>query len=254
MKARIEELPKPKMWTPEAKMYVPVRDVEVAFDFPAFGPGKYPEVMAQVLKAGQTLSTGEQTAFMLDAVYNSEDIRNHPRAKSVRGIFENRWFWVPSVNVWTPKSDRNPGMYSVFDESGEGLSRKYTTEELEDRLSGGIIERGVRFSQDYKVAFAPLNTIRAGSQDNISNDGAHIAVYRPDGAEKLDAVAKNFRFKPRSYIVENNTDENIQTLSALNRSWNLNDIRLNAYFNSNGDSRVGYVLSVSGSESADNKS
>lgn len=245
--SRVEEIK--RVWTPEANLWTSIGEVEVGFAFPALGPGNYHEIVKQVIDAGQGLPTGTQTAFMLDDVYNSGDVKNHPRAESVRGKMNDAWIWVSQVEVWTPQSIRNPGMYSVFDEKGEGLARIYTTEELEDRLSGGDTERGVRFSQDRTVAFAPQNTIMAGShkKGTLSQDGAYIATYGVDGTEKLDAVAENFVLKPHSWILNNNSDGNVQRVSALDRSRGLNDGRLSADFNSSGDGRGGYVFSVSGS-------
>lgn len=245
--SRIEEIG--RVWTKEARLLTPIRDVEVAFAFPIFGAGNYDIVVNQVLDAKQRLPTGEQTAFMLDDAYNSGDIKDNPRAESVRNIMNNGWLWVPSVNVLTPKNVKNPGMYSVFDEEGKGLSKQYDVNELEDILSGGSIERGVRFSKDMKVAFAPQNTIRAGKHDKgtLAYDGAYIAVYGVEGAEKLDKVANNFRFNPYSWVPINNTNTNIQTLSALCRGRDLGGNRLGAVFDSGSDDWDGYVVSVSGS-------
>ncbi|MBU1051035.1 MAG: hypothetical protein KJ718_00570 [Nanoarchaeota archaeon] len=190
---------------------------------------------------------------MLDEAYNSADdsVKESSRAKFVReDIMSNGWLWAPVVNVWTPRNIDNPGMYGVFDEAGEGLGRIYTTEELEDRLSGGKTERGVRFSKDRTVSFAPLNTIKGGYHEKgtLAQDGAFIGNYEVEGAEALDRVAKEFRSKPYSWVVSNDSNENIQTLSALSRHGILGDDRLDANFDSNGNSRDGYVLSVSGSK------
>ena len=251
--SRIEEVAKPA-WALETKLYVPVRDKEIVFGFPAFGPNTYAEAVKQVLGNGQRLPTGEQTAFMLDEAYNSNvpEVKNSARAKSVRtNIMRNGWLWVPQVNVWTPKT-ANSGMYSVYDKEGNGLGKVIDTNELEDRLSGGSIERGVRFSQDRSVAFAPLNTIRAGTHNKgtLAQDGAYIANYGVEGAEKIDKVASGFNFNPYSWIVDNNSGNNIQSLSALLRIWLLDGDRLLAGFDSYGGGRLGYVVSVSGSDSS----
>lgn len=212
----------------------------------------YNEVVAQVLankEIGARIPTGEQSAILLDETYNSADrsVRESPRREFVRkNITYYGWLWVPSVNVWTPQNTKNPGMYSVFDESGQGFVRTYTLEELEDRLNGADTERGVRFSKDRSVAFAPRNTIRPGEHNKgtLSQDGAFIAVYGPKGAEALDRVAERFRFKPSSWIVNNDSDKPIQTLSALYRHRYLGDVRLDANFDSDGNLRYGYVFSI----------
>jgi len=252
----IEELE--KVWTPEARFTIPQRLGETAFLFQAFGPGNYDNVVGQVMankERGANLPRGEQSAVMLDEVYNSDNpaITGSERSEFVReNIIRNGWLWVPNVNVWTPQDTKNPGMYAVFDENGQGLARTYTIEELEDRLKGADTERGVRFSQDRTVAFAPQNTIRAGYHEKgtLSKDGAFIAGYGVDGSEALDSVAKQFSFKPYSWTVDNDSGELVQTLSALYRYRDLVSDRLDAVFDSYGSGRYGYVISVSGSDSS----
>lgn len=248
--SKIEELG--RVWTPEANWQIPIDSGEAVFVFPAFGPNNYDAVVKQVLASRQRLPTGEQSAFMLDETYNSADegVKKSPRTEFVRKtIMNDGWLWVPQVNIWTPRDVKNPGMYSLFDENGEGLGKERDISELEDRLSGGSTERGVRFSQDRKVAFAPLNTITSGNHEKgkLSQDGAFIAVYRVKGAEKLDEVAKAFGRKPYSWTVDNNSNKPIQSLSALGGCGGLGAYRLYAYFYSGGADGSGYVLSVSGS-------
>ena len=245
--SRIEELG--KVWTPETNWRIPTVMGEVTFVFPAFGPNFRNEVVEQVLANKQRLPMGEQSAFMLDEAYNStdEDVKNSPRTEFVRkNIMYRGWLWVPNVNVWTPRNISNPGMYTVFDENGEDLAKERSVAELEDRLSGGSTEKGVRFSKDREVAFSPLGLIKKEYHEKgtLSQDGAFIANYGVEGSEKLDAVAKAFSFRPYSWIVENTTDKPIQTLSALHgRRYVVGD-RLFAYFNSKG-TWGGYVLPVS---------
>ncbi len=118
-------------------------------------------------------------------------------------------------------------------------------------MRGGENWKGVRFSQDGTVAFAPQNTITAGEhkKGTLAQDGAYNAVYGPKGAETLDRVAEQFRLNPYSWIVGNRSDKPIQTLSALNRGGVVIVSRLSANFISYGDNRSGYVVSVSGSKS-----
>ena len=248
--SRIEEIARPA-WALGASLGVPIKDEEVVFNFPAFGPDNYNGVVRKVLDNRQRLPTGKQTAFMLDEAYNSTnpEVKNSPRTKFVRDtIMRDGRLWIPNVNVWTPNSIRNPGMYVVFDENGQSLAKVYTIEELEDRLSGGSTERGVRFSRDGTVSFAPRNTIGSGNHEKgtLAYDGAFIASCGIDGAEKLDNAANGFALEPYSWIVDNNSGNNIQSLSGLCRGGNLVG-RLVADFSSGGDLRLGYVVSVSGS-------
>ena len=250
--SRIEELE--RVWTPEARWTIPEAPRESVFLFPAFGPGNYDNVLGQVIESKTVLPNGEQYAFLLDEAYNSMDkaIKKSPRSEFIRkDIMYDGWLWVPSVNVWTPKDAKIPGMYSVFDENGQGLTKVYKLEELEDRLSKGDTGKGVRFSQDRTVAFAPQKTIRAGEHEKgtLAQDGAFIANYGIEGSEALDRVAEQFRFKPYSWIVDNDSNKNVQSLSALDWVRYLDDGRLYASFNSDGDGRYGYIVSVSGSSS-----
>ncbi len=255
--SRIERVKRPA-WALEADLYVPTGDKEAAFGFPAFGPNNYSTIVRQALDNKQRLPTGEQTAFMLDEVYNSDvpGIKNSPEAQFVRDtIMKDRWLWVPVVNVWTPISDKNAGLYGVHDENGQWYSKVYTLEELEDRLSGGKTERGVKFSQDRKIAFASGNLIAGFGEENerhhekgtLHKDGAFLVGYDIEGAQKLDNVGKVFTYKPRSWIVVNKTDKPVQSLSTLEWSRYLDDGRLYASFDADDDYGYGYVVSVSGS-------
>lgn len=251
-----------KVWTPEAEWDVQTAHGKSTFMFPAFGLTIYKEAVKQALASGQRLPNGEQCAFMLDEAYHSEDkgVKSSPRTKFVReDIMYNGWLWVPNVNIWTPVSDKNAGLYVVHDEKGQGLSREYTIEELEDILNsaGGSTEKGVRFSKDRKVAFASSNLIKGfGKGDDayltrdhekgtLHEDGAFLANYDIEGAQKLDNVGEGFTFDPRSWIVVNKTGKPVQTLSALSRY--RYDGGLWADFGAYDDDGNGYVLPVSGS-------
>lgn len=247
----IEELV--QRWTPEARLSVPVGDDTVPFLFPAFGPGTYADTTKETLEAGQRLPTGEQTAGMLDAVYTHPAIKNSKYAQEVRKtIMHDGWLWVPHLQVWTPHNLKNPGLYVMPDTQGKGISQQVTLTELEDKLSGGFTERGVRFSADGTIRFAPLTTMKSEYHDKgtLAHDGAFIANYTVAGAEQLDTVAKQFTFKPYSWLMMNVSPDNILRLAALNWNRYIDVVRLNALFDACGSSRSGYVLSVAGSSSA----
>ncbi len=233
-------------------LVVPVRKGEARFVSPAIGPGTYDSVVKEVLARKLNLPTGEHDAFLLDEVYNSEvsDFKDSQEAEFVKkNIMKNGWLWVPNVNVWTPKNVKNPGVYVVFDEKGQGRDQKIDVSRLEDQLSGGSTEKGVKFSKDRKVSFAPLNTIKSGYHDKgtLAQDGAVIANYGFEGAEKIDNVARTFSGKPYSWIIDNTTDQPIQTLSALDRNWS-DGGRLYAYFNNLGGYGYGCAFGESGSK------
>ena len=75
-------------------------------------------------------------------------------------------------------------------------------------------------------------------------DGAYLANYGVEGAEKLDEVAKKFTLKPYSWIFDNDSDKQIQRVSALGRDWG--DGRLDASFVSGGYGG-GYAFGKTGS-------
>src|SRR3989344_2772781 len=241
----------PRVWTPEATWNIQSPSGRAVFLFPAFGPGNYDDVVRQVLASGQRLPTGEQTAHFLGEVYTSTDdkVKKSPRVDFVKKkVINDGWLWVHNLNIWTPQNIRNPGVYVVHDEKGQGLGNKITIEELEDMLSGGNTERGVRRSENRQIAFAPLSTIKSGYHDKgtLQNDGAFIANYGVEGTEKLEIVSNSFKRKTFSWIVNNNSDGLVKSLSALLRGW-YRVGRLYAGFDSGGDFRLGYVISVSGS-------
>ena len=110
-------------------LVVPVNERDVRFVSPASGPNTYNAVMQDILGKRLNLASGEENAFLLDAVYNSKDsdFKDSQEAEFVRkNIMRNGWLWIPNINVWTPRNVKNPGVYVVFDEKGEGPSKKKT--------------------------------------------------------------------------------------------------------------------------------
>jgi hypothetical protein len=197
---------------------------------------------------------------MLDVAFNSPDeaIKKSSGSEFVRdNIIRGGLLWLNDVKVWTPQSGKNSTMYSVHDGDGKGLVKIYTIEELEDRLSGGDVVKipngSVRISPDRTVAAAPRSTIQYGYHEKgrLAYDGGFIATFKGvKEAEAIDRVAEKLRFEPHSWIIHNDSDKPVQSLSALGRDWILVDDGLNANFNSSGNDRLGYVISVSGSENS----
>lgn len=193
---KIEELN--VAWRPEAKLSIP--SANAVFIFPPFGPGNYTDVVNQALSSGQKLPTGEQIAFMLNEVYDCEKphFLNERMSFMRNFIMDHGRLYVPVINIWTSTNDAaNPGRYAVFDENGRGLTRGYTYEELEDRLSGGTTEREVRFSEDRKVSFAPKNTYDRNCR--LWKNGLFVGTYGAEGAEKLDRINSDFNDNCSSY-------------------------------------------------------
>lgn len=205
---------------------IPFNDKLLRFAQPMI-QGTYVNVGKAILSSQSPklrLPTGEERAFELDRVYNSEDaeFRESPEADAVRDNMKNNHVWVFNRNIWTSESARNPGLYVVFDSQAQGISAPFDLTELEDKLSGGTTERGVRFSKDGTIRFAPRNTFYLGTQKGaLADSGFVIANYGIEGAKKLDKVAPKVGMgKPYIYGVSGNS-EPIQKVAALGHDWGL---------------------------------
>jgi hypothetical protein len=244
LKPRIERFT--KQWAPESYIHVPSLGELVSFGYPAFGPGNYQDVGSAVLKARLKLASGEQNASLLNAVYLSDDneFKESLEANLLREyIIKNRRLWVFRRNVWTPRDAKNAGVYVQHDGKAKGMSETLRVCDLEDALSGGTTEKGVRFSEDRKTAFAVYNTMQGGSQDSatLAKNGFVIASYDIEGAENLAKVSGTFRLNPYVSLVNNTGKNPIQSLSALGRGWYDFDM-LCVYGGTDGSSRDGYTL------------
>jgi len=96
---------------------------------------------------------------------SSEEISNTRRLLTAPGVYA----WLFTINLWTPE-----GVYVVDDsvltkDKVVNLDRT----ELENRLSGGEIFKGVIFSQDGVVRFAPKESYNLGyvAQESIGSNG-----------------------------------------------------------------------------------
>ena len=58
-----------KVWTPNAKLYVPHQGEEIAFAFPAFGANINQKVGKEILSHNLKVPTGDYTASLLHPVY-----------------------------------------------------------------------------------------------------------------------------------------------------------------------------------------
>lgn len=220
------------------------------FVYPAEGPGNYRTVLGSVKDKKLALATGEQTASLLNEFYTSEsnEFTKSPEADNVKGIMKDNYFWIPNRVLWTPRSADNAGVYIQHDPNAVGLSERLDIGQLEDALSGGKTIKCVRFSKDGRTAFASLNTVtlEAQSRERLANNGFVIASYGVEGAEQLAKVSAKFALKPYVWGVDNNTNQPIQRLSALNRDWGGG--RLSVSGGNDDSSALGYAFGVSGSD------
>ena len=205
-------------------LIVPHKDSELRFEFPPQGPSNYQTAGSAVLQRGLYLPTGSETASLLHEVYctNDKEFKESLESDFIRkNVIKNGWLWVFNRNTWTPKNVKNAGVYVQHDAQAKGISTPASISDLEDALSGGTAEHGVRFSKDRKTAFASYNTVSSGNHNKgtLAKNGFIIASYDIDGAEKIDNVAKKFTFKPYVWTVDNTGNDNTVSLSALVRGW-----------------------------------
>lgn len=195
------------------ELWVPHNCGEIAFAHPLVGPNNYRTVGVQILKQNQLIPTGDQTASLVHASYLSE-VENEPEFKNIRQTMKNRYFWIFNRNLWTPE-----GVYVLQDDKAIGTSEPLNQKNLEGMLKGGKDIKGIRFSKDRELRFAPIDSYKGGDHtpEELAEDGFMIASCGVDGAEKLGEVSSNkgyFRFSPKVWTVKAD-GKPIQTVSAL---------------------------------------
>jgi len=196
------------------KIKVPHDDKNLVFVSPSKGPGTYKNTMQAVLNEGLGIPTGDYTASLVHAVYcGPEDFKESAPVRDVRNIIRKDWLWVANNNLWVP--GENAGVFAVYDENGKGRDEKLDQGKLEKALETAKKEKGVFFSEDGKVRFAPRDTYEGGVQspEDFADNGFVIVSYGVKGAEKLAEASKECDYKPRVWILNPNKPE--QRVSAL---------------------------------------
>ena len=102
----------PSITRGQTLMNIPYKGGITSFVYPGKGPGTYTDTCQAVLKDGLDLPTGEQTAYLLDAVYHA--LSEEPEAQSIRGLMKSNWDWTPNKNLWVPQSHGYKGNAGVF--------------------------------------------------------------------------------------------------------------------------------------------
>lgn len=195
----------------ETIIKVPYNNSTVKFVYPGEEPNNYTKVSQSILEKGLRLATGGETASLIYESYCSPEISESLEAKAIKEIMRSRWIWVANRNLWTPE-----GVYVADDEKGVGRTQAFDINELEQKLVGSKEIKGVKFSKDGKLRFAPRNTYQSGEQspEDFEKNGFIIASYGIEGAEKLAEVSKKFSYKPRVWTVETSDNPELR-LSAL---------------------------------------
>ncbi len=186
---------------------------ELTFIHPSEGPNTYQHVGEDILKRELKLPTGDQTASLVYAVYNSQE----PEFKDIQDIMKNRYLWVFNRNLWTPE-----GVFVVYDSKAIGITEELGQGELERRLNNREDVQGVKFSTDGTVRFAPKGSYNLGehTKESLVENGFIIASFGKEGAKKLAEISTNFRDKPYVWGVET-SKETVQRVSALGSDWGL---------------------------------
>ncbi|MBI2630417.1 hypothetical protein HYW76_04925 [Candidatus Pacearchaeota archaeon] len=176
-----------------AELLIPHNKGVTAWDYPPYKPMGYCSVGDLILESKQEVPTGEDTAFLMYAAYNSKE----PEFRVIKKIMKRRWFWVYNVNTWTDR-----GVYSMSDSKAIGRRKNNRTsvEQLEAMLIDGkeLSWGGIRISQDGRTAFAPEGSYRLGEHtpESFAKDGLIIAIHGEEGADKMGEVAEKFRYGP----------------------------------------------------------
>ncbi|MDP2926150.1 MAG: hypothetical protein Q8N99_07270 [Nanoarchaeota archaeon] len=229
-----------KVWTLDAKLWVPHKEEEIAFPTPSFGPDIYQSVGQVILGNGLKVPTGDYTASLLHSIYCNPKVKD-AEFQNVRDLMKSNWIWVYVVKVYTDK-----GNYAIQDTKARGRSIDTPLSELEKMIlkKNGAREIGrFRFSEDGRVSFAPKGTYKFGkhTHQSLSEDGDVIITYGIDGAKKLGEVSSRFRFHPITdgvEVLEGNAPK--LRVSAINRY----DVRLHVYGDDFGVSDIGCAFGV----------
>lgn len=202
----------PRIVRGRTELWVPYGDSEIAFVSPKVGPNTYRNVGKEILENGQKVPTGDYTASLIHSAYCDSSVTNEPEFKDVKSTMGNNWLWVFNRNLWTSN-----GVYSIKDEKAIGRSEPLAVKDLEKMLKGGKEIRGIRFSKDEKVGFAPKGSYKfeENAPQEFSENGFIIAVHGIEGAKKLGEVSSKFRSKPYVYGIEVKDGQTKQTVSAV---------------------------------------
>lgn len=199
-----------------SKVIVPFINREIGHIFPAEGPGTYRNVGASILGKGLKVPTGEYTVSFLHAVLCNR-AKFGTEHKILLNILNCRSLLVYQNHLWTFK-----GVYSVKDFRAKGIDESLNEKDLEERLKGGKEIRGLRFSIDEAVGFAPIGSYRFGehSPESLAKDGTMIIDYGEIGAEQMGEAASVFGIKPSIFGFDIKEGWNpVQTIGNLNVKW-----------------------------------
>ena len=201
--------------------YVIERDTRIPFPssaggittavHPFLGPGNYKTLFNPANFQDDTrMPTGVDNADFVHAIYcGPKEFRESPEAQEAREKMRSTWLYVPVVTIWTPEnfkvgSEDRFGVYSVFDQNGQGRDLEFNPEELEKSLrQGEKIDPKIILGNG--VSFANRDTYNGGdhTSEEFARDGLIVVTYTPNGAQKLAEASKQFNNNPQTWIVNN---------------------------------------------------
>jgi len=211
-----------KVWTPDAKLWIPYESGETGFAYPSFGPDTYLNVGQEILGNNLQVPVGEPSSDLVYAAYcgpemvEDKPFRDSSQMEDVRSTMKNRWFHVFVRNLFADN-----GIYAILDPQAKGRTEQFDVDGLEKRLKGGKEIKGFRFSEDKTVRFAPEGSYKVGdhTSESLAKDGMVIINYGFRGAGQLGEVSAQstyFKNNPRTYGVKVEKDQSpILRVSAL---------------------------------------
>lgn len=190
-----------KVWTLDAKLWVPYENGEIAYASPSFGPNTYQKVGQEILSHSLKSPVGDYIASLLHASYCNPKTTDISQFQDVKNKMRTNWLWVFNRNFWTDK-----GVYVIQDSEAKGRSDPLDINQLEEMLKGSQEIDGVRFSNlfEKRVRFVPKDTYKLGehTSESLAKDGFVVASYNVDGAKKLAEVSSKLKNNSITYGVK----------------------------------------------------
>ena len=207
----------PKVVRGRVELIVSYQDKSITHVFPAEGQNTYRNVGSQILAKKLAVPTGDYTASLVHTAFCDSRVENEPEFGNVKDMVKNRWLWVFNRHLWTSN-----GVYTFQDSEAKGTSEELNVAQLEEMLKDGKEVKGLRFSKDGKVRFAPKGSYVLGQHttQSLAKDGFVITSYGERGAEQLGEVAEKIRKTPWTYGLEiNERQAPKQSVSALGANY-----------------------------------
>jgi len=189
---------------------------------------KYCEAGQKLISAGFPLMSGEELISFLYPFYNRK--KRHPESPTLT-LMEQGLLWVFNKNIWTPD-----GVYVLHDQKAEGITQDVDLPSPDKMFQGGKEIKGVWFSPEERVRFAPQETYQKETKE-----GFLIASLGIEQAQHFWEIASFFRQPPRIFTPNLHGEQQKQSVSALyhcygKRGW------INFYGDCLGEGKRGFAI------------